>query len=101
MRGADCRGRHLASFPCHGRPARIGKRVAVPERFFMIVIDEVEGRLRTQAFVFPQEPEPGASLASFGASIDAIEMLTGLDFFSELDPQSTAALEAKVTRSVW
>ena len=83
------------------KPARIGKRVAVPERFFMIVIDEVEGRLRTQAFVFPQEPEPGASLASFGASIDAIEMLTGLDFFSELDPQSTAALEAKVTRSVW
>ncbi len=83
------------------KPKRIGKRVAVPDSFFMIIVDDVEGRLRTQSFVFPQEPDPGAPLASYAASIDAIEVLTGLDFFSELDPQSVAALEARVNRTVW
>lgn len=83
------------------KPARLSRRVAIPERFFMIVLDEVEGRLRAQSFVFPQEPDAGAPLAAYGSSIDAIEQLTGLDFLTEFDPQAVASLEARVTRSAW
>lgn len=82
-------------------PRRLSRRVAIPDRFFMIILDEVEGRLRSQAFVLPQDAPAGASLAAYGTSIDRIEEMTGLDFLSELDPQSVAALEAKVTRTPW
>ncbi len=84
-----------------GKPARLARRVAIPERFFMIILDEIEGRLRAQAFVFPQDPDAGAPLAAFGSSIDAIEQLTGLDFLGDFEPQAVAALEAKITHSAW
>jgi endonuclease G len=83
------------------RPARLARRVAIPERFFMIILDEIEGRLRAQAFVFPQDPVMSAPLAFFGSSIDEIEQLTGLDFLGEFDPEAVAPLEAKVTRTAW
>ncbi len=83
------------------KPAWLRRRVAVPEGFFMIVVDESEGRVRAQAFLFPQEIPEGAGLADYARSIDEIESRTGLDFLSELPDEVESALEAKRVSRVW
>jgi endonuclease G len=75
--------------------------VAVPEAFFMIVIDETAGRVRAQAFMFPQTASPEARLEDHVVSIDAIEQRTGLDFLSALPDEAEAALESMQVSRVW
>ncbi len=83
------------------RPTRLARRVAIPEAFFMIVVDENEGRVRTAAFLLPQDLPDGATLPDYLVSIDEIEMRTGLDFLHELPDAAEALLEAKKIERVW
>jgi len=83
------------------KPARLSNGTAVPEAFFMIVIDESDGRVRTQALILPQETPAGAELGRFAVSIDEVERRTGLDFLSELEDGAESALEAKRAERVW
>lgn len=83
------------------RPSRLANGTAVPEAFFMIVVDESDGRVRAEAFVFPQETPAGAAPGRFLVSIDEIERRTGLDFLPELDDHAEAALESKRAQVVW
>jgi endonuclease G len=83
------------------KPARLQRRVAVPEAFFMIVVDESEGRVRAQAFVFPQETPEGDDLGKYVATIDEIEGRTGLDFLTALPDDAENALEARRVARVW
>ena len=46
----------------------------------MILVDESDGRVRAQAFLFPAEPADHARLADFLVTIDEIEQRTGFDF---------------------
>ena len=83
------------------RPARLSNGTAVPEAFYMIVIDESAGRVRAQAFLFPQETAAGGKLERFLVSIDDVERRTGLDFVAELEDGAEAMLEAKRAQGVW
>lgn len=83
------------------QPQRLRGRVAVPDAFFMIVIDEVEGRTRAQAFLFPQDAPEDASPERFLTSIDEIEERTGLDVLRELDDAAEQALEARRAARMW
>ena len=83
------------------RPSRLANGTAVPEAFFMIVVDESDGRVRAEAFVFPQETPAGADPKRFLVSIDEIERRTGLDFLPGLDDHAETALEAKRAEGVW
>ncbi len=87
------------------RIRRIGGRglgaVRVPSGCFMILADESDGRVRTLAFLFPQEPPAGARLDDFLTTIAEIERRTGLDFFAELDPAVQLELEARRATRVW
>jgi len=74
---------------------------AVPEAFFMIVADESDGRLRTLAFILPQEPPAGAALEDFLTSVDEVERRTSLDFFAELPDAAEAGLETRRASEVW
>lgn len=82
------------------RPPRLRQRVAVPEAFYMIMVDESDGRVRTQAFLFPQEPGDGG-LERYLATIDEVEQRTGLDFLAALPDDAEQALEAKPASRVW
>jgi endonuclease G len=82
-------------------PAKLHRRVAVPEAFFMIVVDESEGRVRAQAFLFPQGAAEGDVLEKYAVSIDAIEERAGLDFLSALPDEAENALEARRVTKVW
>ena len=82
-------------------PEKLRKRVAIPEAFYMIIVDESDGRVRAEAFLFPQETPASAPLDNYLASIDEIERRTGLDFLSELPDPAENALEARRVERAW
>jgi endonuclease G len=82
-------------------PEKLRRRVAIPEAFYMIVVDESDGRVRAEAFLFPQETPAAARMDDYIASIDEIERRTGLDFLSELPDAAENALEARKVARVW
>jgi endonuclease G len=82
------------------QPERLKRRVAVPAAFFMIILDEREGRVRAEAFLLPQD-SAGDDLGAYLTSIDEIERRTGLDFLSALPDAAEAALESRRADRVW
>lgn len=82
------------------QPDRLKRRVAVPTAFFMIILDESEGRLRAEAFLLPQAAA-AAELDTYLTNIDEIERRTGLDFLSDLPDPAETALEARVAAQPW
>lgn len=82
------------------RPERLQRRVAVPEAFYMIIVDESDNRVRAEAFILPQDAT-GADLDRYLVTIDEIEKRTGLDFLPTLPDDAENALEAKKVARVW
>jgi endonuclease G len=82
-------------------PKKLRGGVAVPEAFFLIVIDENEGKLRTLAFIVPQEATTSADPERYLTSVDEIQRRTGLDFLSELDDVAEKQVEAQRATRVW
>lgn len=83
------------------KPKRLRSGVTLPEACWMVLLDEHDGRVRTMAFVFPQEAPADAPLARYLTSIDRIEEITGLDLFPEFPDAVEAAFEAKAAARVW
>lgn len=82
------------------RPQNLQRRVAVPEACYMIIVDESDGRVRAQAFLFPQEPAD-ATLDAYLTTIDELERRTGLDFLRDLPDDAENALEARQVERAW
>lgn len=59
-----------------------------------MVIDELGGLVRPLSWVMPQSADGDASLSSFLVTVDEIEMMTGLDFFSLLNDPEEVHLES-------
>ncbi len=82
-------------------PRTLRGGVAVPEAFFKIIVDEHEGKLRTLAFIVPQEVPAGADEQGFLTTIGEIQRRTGLDFLSELDDAAERQVEQQQAERVW
>jgi endonuclease G len=82
-------------------PKKLRAGVAVPEAFFLIVIDENEGKLRTLAFLVPQDAPTAADPERYLTSIEEIQRRTGLNFLSELDDVAEKQVEAQRATRVW
>ena len=80
---------------------RLATGIEIADAFFKIVIDEVDGKPRTQAFLIPHTNVSGLSLADYLTSIDEVEKVTGFDFFSELPDEIEDELEMKISPSIW
>ncbi len=83
------------------QPRELRRGVQIPEAFFMIVIDENEGKLRTLAFIVPQDAATTTDPEKFLATIDEIQRRTGLDFLSELEDEAERAVETQRAGRVW
>jgi endonuclease G len=82
-------------------PSRLRGRVAVPEAFFAIVIDENEGRLRTLALIVPHDAPADAEPSRYLTTIDEIQQRTGLDFLSELEDADERQVEQQRAARIW
>ncbi len=82
-------------------PKTLRGGVAVPEAFFKIIVDESEGKLRTLAFIVPQETAADAEPRRYLTTIDEIQRRTGLDFLSELEDAAEREVESRRAEKVW
>lgn len=72
--------------------------VAVPKQFYKIILDKSNSK--TIAFLFPHQ-ESKKSLQNFVTSIDKIEKLTNIDFFSSLPDDIENQLESTTSTFNW
>jgi endonuclease G len=78
---------------------RIGASgVAVPCKLFKVVLANRQEGLEPYAAVLPNTGNPVEPLHRFAASVDAVERLTGLDFFPNLPPETQRVVEAVATQ---
>lgn len=79
----------------------IGPKIEVPDAFFKIVVDETGAGVRILAFSFPQDVRRKDDPRRFLTTVDAIEALSGFDFFSELPDEIEDRLEAMRASRPW
>lgn len=84
-----------------GPPTRFADKVEVPSAYYCIVVDEDNRRPRALAFVFQHEDTRESDIEGSLRSIDEIESLTGLDFFSALPDVVENALERSIAPALW
>lgn len=76
------------------------EEVAVPNRFYKVLIDNNTGKTKVIAFLLPHK-NSNKPLYEFVVSVDDIEELTGIDFFSELEDSVENKLEASSSYKDW
>lgn len=83
------------------QPKTLRDGVAIPEAFFLIVVDENEGKLRTMAFLVPQETPASSDPERFLTTIDEVQRRTGLDFLRDLEDTAEKQVEQAKASRVW
>ncbi|MET2985950.1 DNA/RNA non-specific endonuclease [Aureibaculum conchae] len=76
------------------------EKVAVPRKFYKILLDYSEPEIKAIAFLVPHK-QSKAPLYSFVVSIDSIEKLTNIDFFPALPDDLESKLEAGSSYKDW
>lgn len=81
---------------------KIGKKnkISVPKRFYKIILDLQEPEIKAIAFLMKNEGS-NQPLQSFVVSIDEIEQIIGIDFFSALPDELENRLEASIDINKW
>ena len=74
-------------------------KVTVPERYYKVVWDRTPPE-KAIGFILPNA---GSSkrLQDFAVTVDTVEEITGLDFFSELPKEKQEGLESTITINAW
>lgn len=80
---------------------RLPSGIPVPEAFYKIILDEIDGRLRAMAFIFEHDMEKDTDLSACLVSINEIEQRTGLDFFPNFPEEVQSRLEADAATRIW
>ena len=78
----------------------VAGKIEIPDAFFKIIIDLVDGHPRVLAFVIPQIP-PKKYLTEYLKSVDEIEFLAHIDVMSEIDDLTENELEVKQPKALW
>lgn len=78
------------------RPKRIGKhQVAVPDRFFKVILINRQTNPVAMGFVFPNKAHH-QKLERYMVSVDSVEKITGMDFFSKLPDKVEDKIESVI-----
>ena len=84
-----------------GKIRRMPSGIPIPEKFFKIIVDKQDGKARALAYLMEQGAGEKDELDKCLCDIDAIEKLTGLDFFPALPKEVQEALENKAAARSW
>lgn len=80
---------------------KIGKnKVSVPSYFYKVILDAKEPEVKAIGFIIPNR-QIKTSFWNFAVSVDSVETLTGIDFFSALPDQLEQKLEAEPYLNSW
>lgn len=84
----------------NGLPTIGSERVAIPNYFYKILFCNYQGKNKMVAFLMPsvKSKEP---IYKFVVSVDAIEKMTGIDFFPQLNDAIENDLERKCDYKAW
>lgn len=74
--------------------------VAIPTRYFKVVLDYLEPELKAIGFILPHE-KSSEPLSVFVVSVDVVERETGLDFYHALEDEIEEELESVVDFALW
>jgi len=74
--------------------------VAVPNQFYKVILDNTKGKTKVLAFLMDHK-DSDLPLYKFVVSVDEVEALTGIDFFSELVDSIEDKLEASSDYKRW
>lgn len=75
-------------------------RVVVPQRFFKVILSPYLNSPKAIGFIMKNENEP-LPLSSYAVSVDSVEKLTGIDFFSALPDDVENRIESTSSTSGW
>lgn len=82
-------------------PQKIGKnQITVPQKFFKVVLSPFISSPKAIGFLFSNERSI-APLTTYVVSVDSIEVLTGMDFFSPLPDELENKIEAQADCAQW
>jgi endonuclease G len=77
------------------------RQVPLPDSFYKIIIKKNGAKIEALAFIIPQEAKRGSPLTSFLVSIDKVESVTDIDFFSELEDAVEDESERGIAKNLW
>ena len=86
-------------FPAEKTVAVGANRVTVPRYYYKVIYDTTPPE-KMIAFVLPNEGS-SADLRTFAVTVDRVEELTGLDFFSAIPQPKQERLERTITVESW
>ena len=75
-------------------------KVSVPEAYYKVILDVEFPTIKAIAFVMPNAAISG-SVQDYRTTVDSVELLTGLDFFAQIDNQIEPLIESGYCRSCW
>ncbi|MDI9356734.1 MAG: DNA/RNA non-specific endonuclease [Chitinophagaceae bacterium] len=80
----------------------IGKynKIAVPSYYYKIILDYTEPEKKAIAFLLKNENSK-ENYMNFAVSIDSIEMISGINFFSNIPDSEEIVLESQINKDVW
>lgn len=85
-------------------PKTLGENgVAVPDKFFKVILDQECPRIKASGFIMANTPQRTGEQGSADnmVSIDAVESITGINFFSNLPQDLQKEVESAVNRALW
>lgn len=75
-------------------------RVAVPQRFFKVILAPYLNSPKAIGFIMKNDKEE-SPLSSYAVSVDSVEKLTGMDFFSALPDNLENRIESSNSTADW
>lgn len=76
------------------------EKVAVPSHYYRIISRRINGKILTNAFLVPNRNDLNRDIKKYLTSVDRLEQLCGLDFFSNMDELNESEFERK-TYELW
>ena len=80
---------------------RIRGGVGIPQRFFKTILARDGGTFRAIAFLIPNTERPAGDCFRYAISVDSLERVLGMDFYSALPDSVEMRVEASFDRSFW
>lgn len=85
------------------RYMQIGKnRVTVPKKFYKVLLRfTAPGQAQAIGFIYDNAEDTDRTLESYAVTVDSVEALTGINFFSKLDKRIERKAESQFDMKYW